>query len=307
MPRRLGKTLLALDSLYAKAASHRIKKQSRSCLPIAGGLRFLSDGRDGMAFADQVAVVTGASSGIGWALGKELARQGCQVGLIARRAERLDALAQAIRAAGGTAATAKADVGDRAQILAAVEHVRRQLGPIDLLIANAGVGAPTFLEPVNVAEIEEMFRVNVLGVVYSLEAVLPEMLQRRRGHLAAVSSLGAYKGFPGESAYCASKAALNIYMEGLRVQLRSRGIAVTTLCPGFVKSPMTDVMTVPKPWMMEADEAARRMVRALRRRRKVYNFPWQTVLLMRGARWMPDWVTAWLAPASYEHPTPPTS
>lgn len=260
-----------------------------------------------MAFANQVAVVTGASSGIGWALGKELARQGCRVGMVARRADRLRALAQEISAAGGIAATAEADVGKRSQILAAVDKLRQRLGPIDLLIANAGVGAPTFLEPVNIDDIEEMFRVNVLGVVYSLESVLPEMLSRRRGHLAAVSSLAAYKGFPGESAYCASKAALNIYMEGLRVQLRSRGIAVTTLCPGFVKSPMTDVMNVPKPWMIEADDAARSMVRALARRRKVYNFPWQTALLMRGARWMPDWVTAWLAPASYEHPTTPAS
>jgi short-subunit dehydrogenase len=258
-----------------------------------------------MMFANQVAVVTGASSGIGWALGKELARQGCRVGLIARRAERLLALEQEIRAAEGTSASAQADVSDRPQLLAAVDHLRQQLGPVDLLIANAGVGYPTFLEPINSDQIEEMIRVNVLGVIYSLEAVLPEMLRRGRGHLAAVSSLAAYKGFPGESAYCASKAAVNIYMEGLRVQLRSRGIAVTTLCPGFVKSPMTDVMTVPKPWMIEADDAARRMVRALWRRRKVYNFPWKTTLLMRGGRWMPDWVTAWLAPASYEKPTVP--
>jgi short-subunit dehydrogenase len=259
-----------------------------------------------MAFANQVAIVTGASSGIGWALAKELARQGARVGLIARRGELLLTLEQEIRAGGGTAVSAQADVGNRPQLLSAVEHVRQQLGPVDLLIANAGVGYPTFLEPINNDQIEEMIRVNVLGVVYSLEAVLPEMLQHGRGHVAAVSSLAAYKGFPGESAYCASKAAVNIYMEGLRVQLRSRGIAVTTLCPGFVKSPMTDVMSVPKPWMIEADEAARRMVRALRRRRKVYNFPWQTALLMRGARWMPDWVTAWLAPASYEKPYVPS-
>jgi short-subunit dehydrogenase len=167
------------------------------------------------------------------------------------------------------------------------------------------VGAPTFLEPINIEQIEEMFRVNVLGMVYSLEAVLPEMLRRGRGHVAAVSSLAAYRGFPGESAYCASKAAVNTYLEGLRVQLRSRGIAVTTLCPGFVKTPMTDVMTVPMPWMIDADDAARRMIRALRRRRKVYNFPWQTALLMKATRWMPDWVAAWLVPAQTENPPLP--
>src|SRR5205085_12501367 len=109
-----------------------------------------------------------------------------------------------------------------------------------LLIANAGVGAPTRLEPINTADIEKMIRVNLLGVVYSIEAVLPEMLERGRGHLAAVSSIAAYKGLPAESAYCASKAAVNIYLEGMRIQLRGRGIHVTTICPGFVKTPMPE-------------------------------------------------------------------
>jgi short-subunit dehydrogenase len=251
-----------------------------------------------VAFANQVAVVTGASSGIGWALAKELARQQCRVGLVARRRERLEALAAEIRESGGAAALAEADVSDRPRLLAAVEHLRQELGPVDLLIANAGVGAPTFLEPINIAEIEEMFRVNVLGVVYSLEAVLPEMLRRGRGHVAAVSSLAGYHGLPGESAYCASKAAVNTYLDGLRIQLRSRGIAVTTLCPGFVKTPMTDIMHNPKPWLIDADEAAHRMVRALARRRKVYNFPWQTALLTRLTRWAPDWLIARAVPTN---------
>ena len=112
----------------------------------------------------------------------------------------------------------------------------------------------------NVRDIEEMFRVNTLGVVYAIEAVLPEMLHRGRGHLAAVSSLAAYKGMPGESAYCASKAAVNCYLEGLRIHLRDTGIAVTTLCPGFVRTPMTAVNEFHMPWLLEADEAARRIV-----------------------------------------------
>jgi short-subunit dehydrogenase len=245
-----------------------------------------------MSFANQVAVVTGASSGIGWALARELAVQGCRVGLLARRRDQLDRLADEIRQAGGTAAAAVADVADRAQTLAAVEDLRARLGPVDLMIANAGVGTPTLLEPFNVADVEKMVRVNLLGVIYSIEAVLPEMLHRGRGHLAAVSSLAAYKGLPGESAYCASKAAVNTYLEGLRIQLRGKGVAVTTICPGFIKTPMTDVNNFKMPWLMQADEAARRIIRALRRRRKVYNFPWQTTLLMKLTRWLPDWVLA---------------
>lgn len=243
-------------------------------------------------FANQVAVITGASSGIGWSLAKVLAGRGCKLGLIARRRDLLTQLAEEIRGAGGTAALAPADVGNQAEVEAAVRDITGQLGPVDLLVANAGVGVPTLLDPVNVAAVEKMFRVNVLGTVYAIAAVLPGMLQRRRGHLAAVSSIAAYKGLPGESGYTASKAAVNNYMEGLRVQLRGRGIKVTTICPGFVRTPMTAVNKFHMPWLLEADEAARRIVRALERGKKVYNFPWQTALLMKLAAWAPDWALA---------------
>ena len=242
------------------------------------------------AFANGVAVITGASSGIGWALAKVLAGEGCKVGLIARRQEQLVHLADEIRQTGGVAALAPADVGNQEEITAAIRQVVTTLGPVDLLIANAGVGWPTLLDPVNVHQVETMFRVNVLGVVYAIAAVLPDMLRRGRGHLAAVSSLAAYKGMPGESGYSGSKAAVNSYMEGLRIQLRTRGIHVTTICPGFIRTPMTAVNKFHMPWLMEADEAARRIARALARKRKVYNFPWQTTLLMKSLNWLPDWV-----------------
>ncbi len=268
---------------------------ARTGRPTGGADRSAFAGRvdwlgDGMRFTNQVAVITGASSGIGWALAKELAAQGARVGLIARRRDRLEALAAEIAKSGGTAALATADVSDRTQTLAAVAEVRDRLGPVDLLVANAGMGTPTALDPPNVPEVETMFRVNVLGMIYSIEAVLPEMLRRGRGHVAAVSSLAAYKGLPGESAYCASKAAINAYLEGLRIQLRRRNIAVTTICPGFVRTPMTDAFPFRPPWLMEADAAARRIAKALARRRKVYNFPLRTTLLVKLTRWLPDWL-----------------
>jgi short-subunit dehydrogenase len=260
-----------------------------------------------MAFANQVAIVTGASSGIGWALTKVLAQRGCKIGIVARRRGLLDQLADEILKSGGTVASAAADVGDRAQVLSAIHAIAETLGPVDLLIANAGVGAPTLVEPLNVADIETQFRVNTLGVVYSIEAVLPDMLRRGQGHLAAVSSLGAMKGLPGESAYCASKAAVNIFMEGLRIQLRDRGIAVTTICPGFVKTPMTAVNDFHMPFCLEADEAARRIVRALEHRRKVFNFPPPTTLLMYLTRWLPDWLVARAMRSYNEKPPAPAT
>jgi short-subunit dehydrogenase len=245
-----------------------------------------------MSFAGQVAVVTGASSGIGRELARTLAREGCKVGLIARRRDQLEALAGEIAAGGGASAIGIADLSDREATLHAFAEVTAKLGPVELLIANAGVGAPTLLDKPNVPDVVRMYQVNVLGVVYSLEAVLPDMLKRGRGHVAAVSSLAAYKGLPGESGYSSSKAAVNNYMEGLRIQLRSRGIAVTTICPGFVKTPMTEVNNFKMPWLLEADDAARRIVQALKRKKKVFNFPWQLSLLMKATAWLPDWAVA---------------
>ena len=243
-------------------------------------------------FLGRVAVITGSSSGIGRSLARALADAGCRVGLVARRRAELDVLAKEIRLAGGTSAVAVADVGSREQIKHAVDDLARILGPIDLMVANAGVGVPTTLEPVNIEAVEETIRVNVLGVIYSIDAVLPSMIERSTGQVAAISSLAAYKGMPGESAYCASKAAVNAYLEGLRVQVRSRGISVSTICPGFVRTPMTAPNQFSMPFVLEADQAAERIVRALARRAKVYNFPWQTAALMKLAGWAPDWAFA---------------
>lgn len=244
----------------------------------------------------QVAVVTGASSGIGRALAKELAAHGCRVGLVARREPDLRSLASEIHAAGGTAAVAVADVAEREQIHAAVAAIRDQLGPIELMIANAGVGRETRLEPVNLDDVERMVRVNLLGVVYSFAAVMPEMLANRRGHLVGISSLAAFRGLPGESAYCASKAAVNTYLDGLRIHLRTSGVKVTTVCPGFVTTAMTAHNTFTMPGLVSAEVAAQRIVRAIRAGKKVYSFPWRLELLIKLSRWLPDWLIARVIP-----------
>lgn len=241
----------------------------------------------------KTALVTGASSGIGWELARQLAARGCQVGLVARRAAPLRELQSQLGPAASAVATA--DVGDRAQVEAAFQTVRAQLGPIDLVIANAGVGKPTFLDPVNMAEVEEMIRINLMGAVYTLSAALPEMLARKSGHLVAISSLAGHRGLPGESAYCASKAAVNTYLDGLRIHLRGSGIRVTTVCPGFVKTPMTaETDPTHMPGLMTADAAARKIVRAIERGAKVYNFPWRLSMMVKLSRWLPDRLMNWV-------------
>jgi len=241
-------------------------------------------------FAEQTAVITGASSGLGWELAKTLAGEGCKVGLLARRKDKLDTLVAEIHQAGGTAAAATADIGDRHQTVAAIHELADTLGPVDLLVANAGVSTSTELDPPNTADVEAMFRVNVLGMVYAFEAVLPDMLRRQKGHLAALSSLASYKGLPGQAGYCASKAAINTYLEALRIQLRGRGVAVTTICPGFIRTPMTATHQFHMPFLMEPADAARRIARGLYRKQKVLNFPLPTALLMKLTWLAPDWM-----------------
>jgi NADP-dependent 3-hydroxy acid dehydrogenase YdfG len=239
-----------------------------------------------------VVIVTGASSGIGRALAFRLGSSGYRVGLIARRAELISDVAREINAAGGVALAEAADVGDRLALREAISALERNLGPIDVMVANAGFGAPTYLDPLNIDEVEETMRVNVLGVIYSIEAVLPGMIARGRGHLLAVSSLAGFKGLPGESAYCASKAAVNAYMEGLRIAVRSKGVAVTTVCPGFVETPMTTMNTA-MPFLMSADAAAGRIARLIARRRTgVACFPLRMSLLMWLIARLPDAMVA---------------
>jgi short-subunit dehydrogenase len=239
-----------------------------------------------------VVIVTGASSGIGRALAMRLGLLGYRVGLIARRREALESAAAGISRSGGQAVSAVADVSDRSQLRSAVAEIERSLGPADVMVANAGFGVPTQLDPLNTCEVEQTIRVNLLGVIYSIEAVLPGMIARKKGHLLGVSSLGAFKGMPGESAYCASKAAVNAYMEGLRIALRSKGVVVTTVCPGFVDTPMTP-MDSARPFLMSADGAASRIARLIATRRGgVVRFPLSMSLLMSLFARLPDALVA---------------
>ena len=235
-----------------------------------------------------VALITGASSGIGLELARQLARDGTKVALIARRKELLDGLAAEIRAAGGTALAIPCDVRERMPVHAAVGLAARELGPIDLLIVNAGVGHVIPADSFDAALFEDTIRTNLLGPVYAVEAALPSMLSRHAGHIVGVSSLAAYRSFPMTHAYCASKSALNAFLEGLRAEISDRGVRVTTVCPGFVRTPMTAKNTGAMPFLLEPREAARRILRAVRAGRRVYNFPWPMAALMTLVRLLPS-------------------
>ena len=243
-----------------------------------------------MASLYSVALITGASSGIGRELARRLAREGTKVALVARRKDLLEGLAAEIRAAGGTALALPCDVRERMPMHAVVAQAARELGPIDLLIANAGVGHVIPADAFDAALFEDTIRTNLLGPVYAVEAALPAMLSRHTGHIVGVSSLAAYRGFPMTHAYCASKSALNAFLEGLRAEISDRGVRVTTVCPGFVRTPMTVRNRGAMPFLLEPDDAARRILRAVRAGRRVYNFPWPMAALMALVRLLPSGV-----------------
>ncbi len=247
-----------------------------------------------MTLCSKVAVVTGAASGMGRALCHELAREGVRLGLLDRNAEGLASLEGELRKRGVICHQALADVSDRQAVHSALDALVAALGPVDLLVACAGITGATFVDDLAVEQMETILRVNVLGVVYSLEVVLPDMLARQSGHIVALASLAGYRGMPFSAAYSASKAALMTYLESLRPALRRRGIAVTTVLPGFVRTPLMKNAPIQPPMaMMEPEIAARHILRAIRRRSRVYAFPWSTSLLLSMLRWLPPWLYDW--------------
>jgi len=232
-------------------------------------------------------MITGASSGIGEGLALELAQRGAAVGLLARRAERLSELVKKIETGGGRALALDADVNNAEQLRTQADCLRKALGPIDVLIANAGIGTISPALDLRTDDVAAVFGVNVLGAVNSVAAVLPEMISRRQGQLVAISSLSAYRGLPKSAAYCASKAAVSSFFESLRIDLRDSGVDVTIIHPGFIKTPLTAGRMAKMPYLMELDSAVKKMIRAIEKRKKSYAFPWQLASIVRLGLVMP--------------------
>ena len=238
-------------------------------------------------WSKQVVFITGASSGIGHAISLEIGRRGAALGLLARRAEMLEELVAEIERAGGRAVALAADVTDAAAVEAAANRLRERFGRIDMLIANAGIAQSTDAKDLKAAEVAQLININVLGAVNSVTAVVPQMVERKSGHLIAISSLAAYRGLPKSAAYCASKAALSAFFESLRIDLRDSGIAVTIIHPGFIKTPLTAGRQAEMPYLMELEEAAGKILRAIEARKKSYAFPWQLASIVRAGMLFP--------------------
>jgi short-subunit dehydrogenase len=241
-------------------------------------------------------LITGASSGMGEALAEAYAGPGVTLVLTGRDRDRLDAVAARCAERGAAVRAATVDVADRAAMADWLALVDRET-PVDLCIANAGISGGTGRRGESEEQARRILAVNVDGVLNTIHPLIGPMRERGRGQLALVSSLAGLRGYPGAPAYCASKAAVKSYGESLRLDLRPAGIEVSVICPGFVKSRITDRNRFPMPFLMDANRAASIIRRGLERNRGRIAFPLPTYLMA----WMVAMLPSALADALLAH------
>jgi NAD(P)-dependent dehydrogenase (short-subunit alcohol dehydrogenase family) len=236
--------------------------------------------------------ITGATSGVGRALAAHYLERGAAVGACARRTNLLEDLSGRFPEQVHCYAL---DVRDAAALNAAARDFMAKAGVPDIVIANAGVSTGTLTEHAeDVGDFQQVIDINVLGVVKTFHPFVGPMKAAKKGALVGIASVAGFRGLPGSEAYSASKAALISYLESLRVELRDDGIKVVTICPGYVKTPMTGRNPYPMPFILEAAEAARRIARAVKRGKSLAVIPWQMALFGRLFRWMPNWLYDWM-------------
>ncbi len=231
--------------------------------------------------------VVGASSGIGAALATELVRRGATVAISARRQEQLDEVS------GGRMTTVPLDATDPTAVADAAERVRQSLGEIDVVVWSAGYWKQFDASTWDREVFAEHVELNLLGLNNVLAAVLPDMVRRRHGHVVGIASVAGYRGLAGAEAYGATKAAQLYLLEAMRASLSHKGVRVTTVSPGFVRTEMTETNTFPMPFLIEADEAGRSIADGLEARRQEIVFPLPMAVVMKTANVLP--VRLWSA------------
>lgn len=237
-----------------------------------------------------VVLLTGAANGIGRATALGLAARGFQLGLIDRDGTALDAVAALVREQGSVVEAHAADVCDDS-IQGAVDALESAIGPTEIVVTCAGVGSLSSALDLDIPGFRRMLEVNVIGMARTIEAVLPGMFARGSGHVVGIASVAGYRGMPWMPGYSASKAAVATYLEGLRPALKRRGVRITTVYPGFVRTGMTLRTPFRNPVkMLEAEQAASYLVRAVERRPRDYTFPLSAKLGMGVLRRLPSFL-----------------
>ena len=240
--------------------------------------------------------ITGASSGIGKALATEYAkRHGNKetiIGLVARRSEHLHELQTTLESTYKVkCAIYPLDVRDSAALASAADHFMQQFGAPDIVIANAGVSRGTLTEHAeDIAAFQAIMDINVMGLVHTFQPFIAAMRIAGHGQLVGIASVAGVRGLPGAGAYSASKAAAISYLESLRVEMARDNIAVTTIAPGYIRTPMTDVNQYKMPFLMDADVFAHQFANAVESKRRFCVIPWQMGWVARLLRLIPPFL-----------------
>ena len=231
--------------------------------------------------------ITGASSELGEFIARLLAEQGCIVSISSRRLEQLEAITRN----SSNIFAYPVDVTDAATMKQVAAQAEADHGPIDLALFSAGAKFPGSLQDMRVENFAKTLDVNILGVVHGMDAVLPQMLERGSGYISWISSVAGYIGLPNSAAYSASKSALISLAESVHGELQQKGIAVSVINPGPVRTQLTDKNKFPMPFLMEPEPAAEKIVAGLKRKKFEIAFPWQMVLILKTLRILPYWLS----------------
>lgn len=231
--------------------------------------------------------ITGASSGLGEGLAEHFGGPGVTLGLVARRADKLNALKSRLEERGARVLTFAVDVAVAQDMSDTINAFLQETGTIDLVIANAGMRVPYQIGDGNAEGVNQLMAVNFNGVVNTVVPFVPAMKKQKAGILCAVGSVAGFRALPFSGAYCASKAAVNVFMDSLRMDLAGTGVHAMTICPGFVATPMT-ASNKRMIFLLEVSAAVRLMVSALVSRKSTYTFPWQMRFLKEVMKRLPE-------------------
>lgn len=247
-----------------------------------------------MNLKNKVILITGASSGIGAAVARRFAEEGALLALTARRKDLIARIAQQLEVKTRVAAY-KCDVRNLDEIRNVYHQIKIDFGKVDIAFLNSGVSLRSDVKNFHSEKAREIFDTNVMGLINCVDVLLPDFMSEKRGVIAGVSSLADSRGFPKSGFYCASKAAASIFLESLRIELRTYNVKVITVRPGFVKTPMTDKNEFFMPFLMEPDKAADIIVNGIKKEKSRIQFPLPISLAVRILRIIPDSLFEYLA------------
>ena len=239
-------------------------------------------------------VIIGASKGIGEALVREYSDTGAAVVMLSRDIAALKELADSIKARGGKAYYQRCDVTDREQVREALAYAKKNLGRLELVIINSGIGQPEWMKDFDSSLFKETMAVNAFGVAYVLEFLIPLLRKQAGGIIAGVSSMADVRGYPGSASYCASKAAMTRLLESARVELKGDNIPVITVRPGWVRTGMTIKNEFKMPFILDAGRAAKKIRIGIEKKKRVVQFPLPVLVMSHVAQILPPFLFDWI-------------